>query len=106
MTATTPCRENGQPHSQRAVADRRSMARHEVARVDVLLRFLETVPEIDGRLIPIDGVLREAAMHQSGELARDRGLELAQRARRVLENRRQDGGGVVPPKGRCPVNIS
>ena len=78
----------------------------DVARVDVLLRLLETVPEIDGRLIPVDGVLGEAAMNQSRELTRDGGLQLAHRARRVPQNRGDDGGGVSPPKGRSPVNIS
>ena len=41
-------------------------------------------------------------MHQSRELTRDRGLELAHRARRVPQNRGDDGGGRIAAERPFP----
>lgn len=75
---------------ERRPCARGSLARNHGTRIDVLLRLLEAVLGIDGRLKTIDGVLGEAAMNQSCELARDRGLEFAHWPRSLTDNRRQD----------------
>ena len=107
-TATSAAASNGQRHpsSSGGLPCAGGWLGSDVARVDVLLRLLEAVPEIDGRLIPVDGVLGEAAMHQSRELTRDRGLELAHRARRVPQNRGDDGGSGARQRRAVPRSTS